>query len=1760
MWRIGYLLFTLLFFISYSVLAEDLPAEKLKPKRELTEGQKKEAQELKSKIAEELKRLTGVRGPLDTAEKELAGPQKELDDITEVLGKISGLVNDNEKVKPGSKEAKDVEAKIIEEAKKIPGAGPYAKTVITHFDELLKFNEAKAAKKDTKKLGEKLDLASGKMVKAQEKIDGRLRKTVEKLDEKRNIEKKKFEKEQTTLLTYRAKLRSIYGYEVEDAAILFTGGGDTDANITAWLDEQGRFIEKLSAYGYDDLATEYFNRIRKTNNPYTGRALSDNAANYMNKIGAKLRLQKALYVDDLVQKLVLGQEALDILETVVKRLIPNSPSHMDATIELLAAKFSLAESVTAAAWKVSILDGGFPYLEKTPSLDPDAEEPAEAAPEKAKSDKKDSKAGKDGKAPKDSKDSKADKASKDSKVSAAGGITEEALSKLSKEQLMVKSVEWADKQYSTGVLSGLALHDKISEIFMDMLDGYMAARDAGNKASEQKFYRLLNSFSPKKIRNQHGLEKAFAGWPQLFKPGAEARTVIGSRGNEYVLAVLDDYRQIWPNDKLVYSSWIDINGGMNEPVLQSEGGKPLPHFNKPPEDEWKELSKEDKQFETRNLERYPWASDRVEGIFNWYIVSLRSGEAVKDPQIQSGRERAYYSYAEAMANLTVNTYKRALAAKDDDRAKLLFWADKLAVKADKALAGFANNKTPVGPLSDMIRERGQSMVSLVYYLSMADIQLKAGNKEKAAAYSTSALSAVAAVKASSVGYYYKVATDGVVLVGDFEKKNGIQSSDDPAQWNPALLATTAEDALLKAVRAEQDSKAEEALSNYRKAYELYAIMLDKYRGLKGKDDRERLLVKPLYNFAVAAAKLKDYLPAIIANQALVQEFRNDFDDPARNYPPQKYENVARYFDKSLINLKAAADKQRAMTNSARDKRLFIDAMLMNVRTTKNGQDYVVLVNQFSDQEEYESAVEFIDNVPENNDYYRIIQLMASSIYLKIIGNDVAQIKDIDARLNPEKDEDGNIPDALKISEKERKELLARKAELRKAIDDYSKQAEKYAQKFIRLHEEALKKWAEEKKLGIVVTDQVLDIRKQEKANLLKAMLIPIMMDYEAQKWDAVIKQVPEYYASVEKQAGIDAKEKNDYLMKASWFLFIAQFSKADYKNDDLKQAIANLKKAETALEGVAKYDKDQTLVSNGAAALGSAWLQLAGRSEKEGQKDLTRQLSLSAVNWLDKAERRIYENVALGITMGATLTEQKLYDRAENTLQKVIYFWSESLFTPMSLYQEGKSEADLGAMAPEISDNLSKAFDSGKISAAKGDAAKLVEVLNKMILETKFEDYAEGYNKAIAAALKSGKDRKLKSALEQAEKIALAFAAPSEDAQKLLKLRPYLKNKPSTDQRNRLNRIMLETAYPEVLYRQSVTPMIPSPAVTLQQTYVISRAYRSEAGRKKAAVLMAIFDPWSVRDSSYGPVVFGSKEQKGKGGFVGELTAMISSTKEAGKKELYEEILRALENPLVVSLYGVPDDRGRLENRNYFLALKTIETIMLYDKAFPTSEKLPVAEYLKDLQKALSFQNVILYAKKNYAKAMVENGQYVKAEKYVRELSILFPADWTLTLDLGRIYTEMAKFEVGKEGIKSRKPRAFSEKAAGDYLLGVMQINNVLRIAQPGTEPYWQARLLVLENGISSLEARSKASAALKGEFKVSIDYFNQATGTSRKIEQNIAPFDKAGRELVINTLRTMEMVNPRPSKKIMSDLSKMLERLEKLGFKKPKEAKLEDI
>lgn len=1691
-----------------AIFAGEQLAEDRQPQRELEDEDKAEAENLKQQIIAEKTRLAKFTDAVKKINDEIKEPAQKLNELRRGVVAITGIKDDFE----GKDLPKHITA-VNTAAKNVPDSGRLVAAVIEYMTEEVKKDS------DPKKLA-----AIDKKIKdAEAALTNKYSSQVENLQSKKMEIDVNLRNEMGNVTAMRSRLLALYGYEVEGmGVVLFAseGGASGDAAVMRWIDNEVHYIELLSRLSYDDLASAYLSRVEKANNPYTGKPFPTSLKNYMGKAKAKLVQQKAIGSKKLDEKLTLMKEAIDDYERVLERLTPMTTAYYGASLDLIAAYFRMADDLSETAGLASLVLGS--EFKPAPIT-------AFAPPEKKAAPAK-----------------KGAKAVAKPVAKANAPVQVDAqFTGLSPLKLNDAAFAQAAKYYNDGMKSARVVYEMMTEVFLDLFDLYQDAVDEENKAEQARYIGLLEKFSPIKLRLQHSMEGAYAKWANLYPLNSPEHQKIIDEGATFIGDNLEDYRSIFPDDKQVYGYWMEILAAQAEPINPS---KPLPTFIEIDPAEAKEMKKEELAEAKRDLERYPYQSDKIENIFNWYVVGddKQRGKSDRRPAVQSMRVRALNNYAQARANLALNTFKRADLTNNaalNDRAKTLH------EQAVVALAETVKNNSLVGETEPSSRYTAYAKIIIPYYLTLADLAIKKNDKAAAGEYAQAAMDAVLILIGAAEPNWKAQGSDNLILVQDFTKKNQLTvGGTDIEDMRLPLIISNAEKLYTAAADADRTGKSAEARVKFNEARDFYLLGLERARNLVDKSARDQFFPKALNNIAIASVKLKDYATAYVASQLLVQEFRNDFKDPLKNYPPEKFPNAKTYFANALNNLRASAVLRLRERGNEIDRRDYIDALLLCISYSNKNDDYVMLINAFKAMKQYAQAVRFVDGVAPDNDYYRLAQLMGAGVYLDLAKQETDEIKKITTELNPPLDDEGK-PTA-KIPEEPRKgELEKRLAELEKSVGECRVKAGEYAQKFVDLHNAAAEKWARDAASGGQISDYVKALQTQEKGELLKAQFIPILVAHISQDWDTVEKSLPAFLSKLAENKSSEAEEKQTFSENALWLGFDAKVKSVDYDVAEIAAGEQNLTAAANAADALAKVDKDNKFSATVATIFGSRWNKLADRARLANNNAAEKKYRLEAVNWLEKAEGNIYKQLGGAVSMISTLADQGLWTRAINVGDKVVNYWGDSLFTENSLFMPNKSGNDLSLTS--AGNELSSLLKLNEVATAKSNNEQLLKKLNEVITKTVANAAnADKYVKVLTDAANSA-DKTFKPVLVQAQEIASVIGGKQDErVENLFKQRPYLSKEISDENRYFLNRTLLEASYSGAIFNRPITHIIPPPILFYKNFNV--QGYSSEAGRKKANLYMTIIDP--NISASAAKAVFGADYPKSKdGGYVGEWKKALETTEDPASKAKLQRLINAVDTPIAVSLYGEPDPKrkGNLVKRNYLRARATINALLEYEKDHPTPDnngKLLIADALNNLSKAVVFQNTLLIAKKSYAKAMVEDGKYNEALKYVEELCKAFPNDWSLSLELARVYSAMAQFESTKDGLK---PRKYDNTSAAGYLRAIMQALAVIKFTPVGSESWWDAQLMVIRAQVASIKARKSADKKLQDEIpEVEISYNNPQTGMPTKQKITIKSMDKVGGDLAITLQRYIASVDPAPNEEVKNELITLAKNLEELGYK----------
>ncbi|MBP5232840.1 MAG: hypothetical protein J6333_05480 [Planctomycetes bacterium] len=1721
-------------------------AEDRQPKKELAPDEKEEAENLRKTIAAEKERLKKYTDPINKIKEDLKKPTAENKEKAAAQGRVTRLL---EKVKESKKITDDDKKKIKEEGEKVSKA--YAKEALTLATDF--YGKGKAD-------GKGVDAQARKMRDAGKQATLKIENQIQKLEEKKAEAEAALRGESGDLLAARAKLDAINGYSVAEgmSAALFAGSTATggEGQVIKWLDGEINFIDMLNRTGNADLAAKHLARLEKEDNPFTGKPFTSSMRSYLSKANAKVLLQKALAERDVKAKMLMMQDVLKMYAAQRDRAVPMTPMFYDAGNDLVHTYFRCADDLREVATaQAAILGSAYkpaavviPGQTRAPA-NPKDKGKAAPAPQKIEELQKDKLDAMDAKAAND------------------------------------LALARAEAYYQEGINQAVPLAEKINELFGEVFDNYTTARDEENAQEEKNQLKLLERVSPYKARAQHSIESGYAGWAALLVGSPEQAKILKA-ADQFIANNLEDYQAFWPDDKNVYLNWLPLLGAHPDPILaKGDDGKPRPRLVPLTDAQKKSMSQREQKLEMSKLSHYAWFSDQARVVFDRYIVGgdREKGKDDRRPFIQAARMRGLYAYGEALTTSARVHYTWADAESDAaKKTALLKHADELDKAAEAVLEDLAQEKSAyVGTLDDGTRYNAMAKIAVPYYLFLANRGVQRKDTGAAQEAAQKILTIAAALVGSADPAAKQMGNAAMATAQEFGKKHDLKvGGSDPEDMPPSLLASTAERIYKEAIAADRKRDTALAEDKFRESRGMYLLALDKARNVGDKTLRDRIIPKALYSLAVTSVKLKDYETAYVASQMFVQEFRSDFKDPSLNYPHEQFPNTKNYWLSSLNNLRAAAAlRVREDANDSR-RRDYIDALLLCVRYSNNNQDYLTLINAFKQMKDYASAARFIDGVDADNPYHNMAQLMGAGIYLDLAKQDAAALKKIDATLNPPLDDEGK-PVAAKVSDAERAKLTARKTALEAEITDARAKATQYASKFLALHQASAAKWAAEKDME--VPEYLQHIRKQESDQVLAAKLIPLTVAHASGQWDQVVALVPAFLKDVDAATEVPEETKQKYRDGAAWMAFDAVDKRVDFGQVPLAEGMARIEDLEKAAAELAKIDTTGQYESQAASIIGNRATRLSKRAEKAGDEAAKSKFDTKAVAWMEKAENRIYEHLSGGVQMIAILAEQKEWARAINIGEKVVSYWGESKFTENSLFQRDKGKDDVKEMAKFAKASLGTVFDAAAIaSAARGKPADFAGKLNAYVTLDREKTLAnvKAYQEALKGLLSIDKHPRQK-VLAQAEEIANGLGAPDAGVAAKLKTRPYLLDLskltgfPAQELCDQLNRTMLEAAYPEALYQRPYTPVIPTPATFVKKFDV--PPYSSAAGRDKAAVLMAMIDPESnVADARK---VFGADYPKSRdGGLLKEWKEKVAAMPDGAEKARWQRQIAAVETPLIVSLYGEPDKSGRkrsrgLVRRSYPRARATIAAILEYEKANPTSDfegKFPLKPALDDLAKALATQNTVLNAKKNYATAMVENGQFAAAEKYVRDLCASFPTDNSLQLKLAYVYAAMATYQE-KDG--KLTPRPYGTQASGAiaspaalFNKAMAQAISVYSATPSGSESWWEARMLTHRVAVAAIEARKKAGPAMSGALEdVEVEYLDPVTGKSVKSKRKINPLDDyelpsetggdpikkvgMGRAEAINLLRDLTSVDPVPSDEIKAQLQEYLDRLNKIGY-----------
>lgn len=1310
--------------------------------------------------------------------------------------------------------------------------------------------------------------------------------------------------------------------------------------------------------------------------------------------------------------------------------------------------------------------------------------------------------------------------------------------------------------YEEGFKIAVPLQEAIDSPFQDLLSVYEEALEAKkSKGALKDMEKALAALAGRKIKIQHAMERAWASWASLYPPGSPERDKILKNGMEAIDGYLIDY-VMWPDDLQVYAAWMLMLGLSTDPVfpeakegvtISSKGpNAEFPNrYNLTIEDETDDAGKVT-TVKTELPAYYNWYSDRLRLVFEKYVIRKSSSGKllegpVPDEDLQEQRIRALKDAAKAYFYSTQSAY----AAYDretnaDKKQKLLAHAQRLEAEARRLIDEVAKPVSFIGPVKEEIQYDAMLKLKPAFHIYMARRHKAAQNLQKQDEELSAALEVVSAAVSKAPIQWKFLSRKQMMYVSDVtEIIRGERLVD------PTAKIIEAEDKLRAAYNAKNEADAQKL---FREVIALYLDVLDTMKEVTSKERRDAILPKALYNLGIAAIKIEDFYLGYIANFEVVQEFG------PKLYDHTKFPGAAAYWEKAVQHMIFAADKQMKATGSTFDRQLYVDAIMLQIRDSKDPMQIVNLINLLKYLKQYEQALQFMDEVPKDNIYYRLVKLMAADICQSRMQKANQRIERIDARLAPPAE---GAPASTQPSEEERKELTAEREQLVNLAKEMRAKVDAHARQFIELHlaqRELYKKnppsWMKDP------SDPAYKAWEQEKAALLSAQILPLSLALDSKEYAEVVKLADHFLSEVDKAEGLSDEKKQEFRAQGYWLKFVALYKSIDLEHGDPATVEKQLDEV-AALQGeLAKNDKTEQYLEKSISMIGRGYMTLGKRLGEEAEKggDATlaskaSELRKKSVEWFARAETVIYRDFDRGIMMGTTYSEEGMNDRAVELYRKVIGYWSESLFNAESVLAPGKTISDLTSATPEaaIASAASPLIDVGTIRAAAGKGIDaLVEELNRYLTGTKLTEANKSAYQAVVSAAKqifSQEQYKSDRGLQQAIVDAESLIARLEKAEE-----------PLPEEQQKLNRIVLDFLYPYTLFRSPARYFLPTPAEFEEAVKAIGGVYRGKEGKLKEACLLAMLDPELIKGRAAQDLVDGPAGKGGKrsGGFKDEIQAKLKSATTDEEKQKYALVSTLFTPGLKALVYGVKNPQtGKIEERNYIQAGSQVAGILTFDKEImPTPEsELPIKDYLMKIAVALKFQNKIVFAKKRYAKSLVAVGKFDEALRYIEKLVEFFPYDVSLKLDLATVYTSMGATVVDASG--AIKPRPYDAESHKFFALANNKVMDILQGAQPGSKRYWDGWLAAFENGLAEVKARKASGPAGEAKYTVEIERIWKGKPAPVKVESK--PLDTIGKRLASDIARMVANKNPEPPEEWRTRGEQMLEELKELGFEPPK-------
>ena len=1196
---------------------------------------------------------------------------------------------------------------------------------------------------------------------------------------------------------------------------------------------------------------------------------------------------------------------------------------------------------------------------------------------------------------------------------------------------------------------GKPLRETILDRFLEVMDKVQAANEEGRNEVFLKLQKVASVVFMRQVRLQHAMERGYASWCYLSPRGSDGRKEVVKNAVVQIEDSYNDYDFYFPTDKQLYFHWILVLAALDDPLTAKEkDGSPSPRTD-PAEGEEQKY----------DPFLFHWPSDRAKALFRRNFAEKQKGVKVTD----DFKIRGLYNYADALGRFAVGAYKQAEKAQGADKDKWQAHADGLYQSAMEAMDDLVGGRPTLVKLEGreginlQTRMTTRLRVRSPFFVSMARIAKSKGDEEAVRKMLGKAREEASLVVAEggAKGWKYH-GQERMKEVGLIAKTMGVEMGEDIN----GIMARTEE--IMREIRVTGDEGKRNSL--LRKCNQLFIQALATAREYESKNQRAGFLVNIYNRMGINALKLEDFNYAYIVLFELVQEFN------PKDYPRDQFESIDDLYKRSLNNLRYGAGKLRKSRDNDLNRKLYVDALRLILDRSEDASSgagrmmKIVLVDELRGLGFFVESLDEIDSIEPDYIHYRTSMLIGAGICQKLLSS--AQ-KKLDKLPDPDA---ARAEGAPPLPEGKALEALkARRAELTAEMKRWSDRAVGYAERFISEYGKRKPLSAEEKEKD----KERAKAYEQEDKNLPNAYMIPINIALTEKKYARMAELVDGLEVKLGPIAAIKQEEKDKFVAVGYYLKLVSVLRSKDPAKAPVEEVSQSLGQAKEVLMLLDGKDKERDRANRAFLMMGAAWNNLGGRYEvmmaeekdaakKEELKKAFDQCRLNAAEYFVRAEGAVYEQLNLGLMIGKIYSTQQMHDKAEAVYRVAMNHWADSLFTTGYLYQgQGEKKKSL--------DDLKRADLPAEVSAAAAtlglDKAvggistdeELVKALNAFVRGNKYAENKEAMDKVLAARAKGLGSATKGPAAELAASIRQATALASREA-----------IDKSRELRQRLNRVVVEAIYQDILRVSKLMPVIPEKKVFDKQLAGIGTLYPANPnGRKKAELVKALHDPALVRSSSGKQTVADYRTG---------LDQRLKNAQTGEKKKKYGRWLKLFDPGLKTRVYGI-DVKGKIEKRSYGFAREQIAGIFEWDKEeLPMSDAqvkvVPTAGFLKQLDEALTFKQNLNVAQKRYVGALMALGKFGTALEYLVDLVKIYPNNRELKVRLSR--AESFK------GAKAAEEKKYGQEEANLFMRARMRALEVYKPIRkkPGTELWWQARMFLFENDVNEITTRHAAGAA----------------------------------------------------------------------------------